>query len=315
MTVAARSAIFSLSDDLDLAATGGHAHAAPARFTGGDGGARDCFVHRIAAGGATLTVSGPVGANERATIDLPCGLSAEGAFAAVEQEVLTFRFDQPIDIVGALARCLAAQTAERRQMPRIELRQRVCLRHSGQVDFAWTRNLSPTGVGLETRTTLDVGERVELTLDGLRPLTGEVRWAEHGHAGIAFDEELGWQMLMPWLRKIKSAPPAKHRAADPFPPPSALGAVKDALRLDIATHVRAGAKWWNARIHVLSNALVEFESATEFTPLSSLWLSLPEIGGWPIRVIECHGERHVAEFRLPLRPHEMARLTEALARR
>lgn len=311
MTVPARSAIFSLSSELDTSPPFAADDAAPALLFGPDG-KRDCFVHRITAGGLNLTVSGSVSHGERATIELPFGLAADGWIDGQNPAALAFRFDQPLDVVGALARCLAALPAERRQMPRIELRQRLCVRHSGQADFGWTRNLSTSGIGLETRAALAVGEQVELTLDGLRPLTGEVRWAERSQAGIAFDEELGWQTLMPWLRKHASAAPRPAAAPGPDTPPSALGAVKDAMRLDLPTHVRSGVSWWNAQLSALSSALVEFESATEFAPRSSLWMSLPEIGGWPIRVIECHGARHVAEFRVPLRPHEMALLGDAV---
>ena len=273
-------------------------------------GARDCFVHRITAAGATLTVTGPVTHGARATIEFPFGVSAEGSVDGDDPAGFAFRFDTPLDVVGALARCLAALPAERRQMPRIELRQRLCIRHSGQVDFAWTRNLSPAGLGVETRAALAIGAPVEVTLDGLRPIAGEVRWTERGQAGLAFASELGWQVLMPWLRQVANRrPPVAH---EPMPgTASPLGAVKNAIKLDAATHVRAGSRWWNAQITALSNTLVEFESDVAFAPPAGLWLSLPQIGGWPIRVIECHGSRHVAEFRLPLRPHDMARLSEA----
>lgn len=310
MNVSARAAIFSLSDELDTSPLGAVDQAAPALFRA-DSGNRDCFVHRITATGASLTLSGPVTDGERGTIQLPFGTAAEGAIMGDDPAALAFRFDQPLDVVGALARCLAAQSADQREMPRIELRQRLCIRHRGQVDFALTRNLSPAGIGIETKVALTPGDAVEITLDGLRPICGDVRWAEQGQAGIAFADALGWQVLMPWLRRLAKARPNTVVEASPHQPASPLGAVKDALHLDIATHVRSGIGWWNARLHRLSSALVEFESATEFAPLSSLWLSLPEIGGWPIRVIECHGARHVAEFRVPLRPHEMARLGEA----
>jgi hypothetical protein len=310
MTLPARSAIFSLSGELD-AAPGAVEDASPARLLLGSAGERNCFVHRITSAGASLTVSGPVSNGARATIELPFGLAADGSIVGDNPDAVAFRFDEPLDVVGALARCLAALPAERRQMPRIELRHRLCVRHNGQVDFAWTRNLSTAGVGVETRAVLTPGEQVELTLDGLRPIQGEVRWIERGQAGLAFTEELGWQILMPWLRKIATRRPGPNGTPVQEYAPSALGAVKDALKLDIATHVRSGANWWNAQLSTLSSTLTEFESATEFAPLSSLWLSLPGIGGWPIRVIECHGARHVAEFRIALRPHEMARLAEA----
>ncbi|WP_343520573.1 PilZ domain-containing protein [Sphingomonas sp.] len=309
MTLPARSAIFSLSGELDSSPVGAVEDAAPARLLLGSAGERHCFVHRITSAGATLTVSGPVGNGDQATIELPFGLTADGSIVGDDPARISFRFDEPLDVVGALARCLAALPAERRQMPRIELRQRLCIRHAGQVDFAWTRNLSPAGIGIETRAALAPGAQVEITLDGLRPIQGEVRWTEKGQAGIAFAAEIGWQLLMPWLRKVATHRPGPTAVRELSPSP--LGAVRDALRLDIATHVRSGVNWWNAQLNTLSSTLVEFESATEFAPLSSLWLSLPGIGGWPIRVIECHGARHVAEFRLPLRPHDMTKLTEA----
>jgi hypothetical protein len=314
MTVSARSVVFSLSDDLDLSPLppGAASDAAPAIFRG-DAAQHSGFVHRITAAGAILTMAGPVARGARGAIELPFGIAAQGAFEhgfdSEDAGAGAFRFDAPLDVVGALARCLAALPAERRQIPRIELRQRLCIRHGDQVDFAWLRNLSPSGAGIETRAPLQVGEAVEVTLDGLRPLNGEIRWAEQGMAGIAFVDELGWQLLMPWLRKISQG---RAAAAPTDDMPSALRAVKNALRLNMATQVRSGASWWNAQLNSLSNALVEFESATQFAPLSSLWLSLPEIGGWPIRVVECHGARHVAEFRVPLRPHEMARLSEGV---
>lgn len=309
MSGSGRSAIFSLSGGLDPVQPGSGENAAHGRLIGSTG-ARDCFVHRITSAGATLTVTGPITHGERATMELPFGVSAEGSVVGDNPDALAFRFDEPMDVVAALARCLAALPAERRQMPRIELRQRLCIRHGEEVDFAWTRNLAPAGLGVETRAALRVGEAVEITLDGLRPIAGEIRWTERGQAGIAFAEELGWQVLMPWLRQVanRRPPVAQEPMAGSASP---LGAVKNAIKLDAATHVRSGSSWWNAQITSLSNALVEFESDTEFAPLCGLWLSLPQIGGWPIRVIECHGARHVAEFRLPLRPHEMSRLSEA----
>ncbi len=309
MSGSGRSAIFSLSDGLDPVAPGNGENAAHGRLIGSTG-TRDCFVHRITSAGATLTVSGPVSNGDRGRIELPFGVSAEGSVLGDDPAAFTFCFDEPLDVVAALARCLAALPTERRQMPRVELRQRLCIRHGDQVDFAWTRNLSPAGLGVETRAALRVGEPVEITLDGLRPIAGEIRWTERGQAGIAFADELGWQILMPWLRQVANRrPPVAH--APMAGSASPLGVVKNAIKLDAATHVRSGSSWWNAQITSLSNALVEFESDTEFAPLCGLWLSLPQIGGWPIRVIECHGARHVAEFRLPLRPHEMSRLSEA----
>lgn len=224
-----RSAIFSLRDDPGDDPLGATEEATPAFLTSSRGG-RDCLVHRITSHSITLSVSGPVTHGERATIQLPFGFCADGWIDS-DKPTTVFRFDQPLDIVDTLARCVAALPEERRRMPRVELRQLVCIRTPTVNLIAFAGDLSPTGISIHTHAALQMGDPVEVEFDGLESIQGEVRWAEHGQVGIAFGEELGWQTLMPWLRRYADRVP---RAAAPGadPPPVCAGRGSDSAASD-----------------------------------------------------------------------------------
>lgn len=55
---------------------------------------------------------------------------------------------------------------------------------------AFVRNLSRSGLMLETSLAPPVGEAVTVKMDGLAPVSGQVRWRRGGIAGIEFDQPL-----------------------------------------------------------------------------------------------------------------------------
>ncbi len=75
-------------------------------------------------------------------LELANGQSLPGRIAWTEQGSAGFLFDTPIDVIGTLARNLAALPAERRSVPRVELHQTICVRRGNQVEFTRSRNLS-----------------------------------------------------------------------------------------------------------------------------------------------------------------------------
>jgi hypothetical protein len=265
-----------------------------------------CSLQRLSSAGATLQIDAELDA-EPMTLELASGQAIAGKVDWRSDGEVGFLFDTPIDIISTLARTLASLPAERRNMPRVEIRQLVAIRCGNKVEHARARNISQGGVGVETKLELAVGDAVQLTFDALRPLEGTVRWAQDGQAGIAFNEELGWQMLMPWLRH------AQRAQANIAPAPAPIhvdgeGMIPDkhAIRLDAPASVREGVRWWNARVRGLTAHLVELETRAVFAPGAQLWVSLPEIGGGPANVIEAAHNRILCEFRLPLRQRELS---------
>lgn len=267
-----------------------------------------CSLGRLSSAGATLQLGARLVEDEPMQLEMASGQSVAGKVDWCADGEAGFVFDAPIDIISTLARTLASLPAERRAMPRVEIRQLVSIRSGGKVEHARTRNMSQGGVGIDTSLELAVDDSVQLTFDALRPLDGTVRWAQDGQAGIAFDEGLGWQTLMPWFRHIQRSSAGTAHA--PLPPESE-GMIPDkhAIRLDAPASIREGVRWWNARVRGITAYLVELETRAAFTPGAQLWVSLPEIGGGPANVIEIAHNRILCEFRLPLRPRDLTLVT------
>ncbi|MBB5708985.1 PilZ domain-containing protein [Sphingomonas xinjiangensis] len=274
-----------------------------------------CSLERLTALGATLCLSADLATGDSVTLELSNGQGIVGRVDWATEAEVGVRFDQPIDVIGTIARNLAALPADRRHMPRVELRQTVAIRHAGRVEHGRTRNISQGGLAVESSLTLARDQPVQLTLDGLRPLDGVVRWAQDSFAGIAFDEDLGWQTLMPWLRSVQQAALAQQTARLAAPPVSmeaeADGMIPDkhAIRLDAPARVREGVRWWNARVRGLTAQMVELETHAHLAPGAQLWVALPEIGGGPASVVEAAHGRVLCEFRLPLKPSDLGAIT------
>lgn len=269
------------------------------------GGQRlDCGIRWIGRAGARLRVAGDLAEQVPAQLHVAGGEPLIGRTLWSDGAEAGLLFDSPVDILGLVARNLARTSAERRRLPRIELRQTLGIHRGTEVEQVRTRDISQGGVGVEARS-LVPGEAVQLTFDGLRPLEGSVRWVSGETAGIVFAEELGWQILFPWLREIQQTPAPTPGGIEP----DSLLQDKLALRLDLPGRVREGARWWNCRIHALTAQQVEFEARQSFVAGAGLWVALPDIGGGPVRVLAARDGRTLGEFRMPLRDADLRILT------
>lgn len=267
-----------------------------------------CSIRKFSAAGATLSVEAELTQDEAMHLELANGQRLDGRIGWSTGDEAGFVFDSPLDVIGTLARNLASVPDERRQVPRVELQQTVGVHRGDRIDFVRARNVSQGGVGIEARIDVTVGEPVQITFDGLRPLGGTVRWVRGGLAGIAFDQELSWQVLIPWLRNVQRRPAA--------PAPVAIGQEheslipdKQALRLDSPARVREGVRWWNVRVRGLTPYLVEFEAHTLFARGARVWMDIPGAGGGPAKVLETGHNRTLCEFGIPLRQEDLRTLS------
>ena len=165
-----------------------------------------CTVRRISPLGATLRGAGSRTVGEQVAVELPTGQRAAGTVDWISAEEAGVRFKQPIDMVALLNRKLLEETAERRKMPRVELRCHVGVKWGIDLAAATLRNISARGLqiqgdGLPPRDTF-----VSLFIDGLNVPAGEVVWAKDDVAGIELMDEISWSSLMPWIRD-------QHRSA------------------------------------------------------------------------------------------------------
>ncbi len=271
-----------------------------------------CQIRKISSGGAVLHVDLPVEEGRRLELELETGEHLEGLVAWSRDFELGLQFDAPIDVLPILARNLVSQPGERRRMPRVEVFCPALLEAGGKIELVTTRDIAQGGIKVETPFALAPEERVTVTPEGLRPLEGVVRWARERIAGIAFQPELSWQELMPWLRARRGAPP--HHFLTAPPPPASDMAVEarpphdGSVQMNLSARVREGTRRWAIEVASLTTRSVEFESYAPIRIGTLLWIVLPGLEGWPARIVGIDGYRFTCEFTQPLHPAVLERI-------
>lgn len=163
------------------------------------GARRQCSIRKISARGVTL-VGGPEKTpGDHIAIELDTG-QRPGTVAWVERGEIGVSFDEPVDMVALLNRKLVSQPAERRTMPRVEIRSDVYVKFAENLGPAVLRNISARGLQLEGDDLPPVGTYVSVFVEGLNIPPGEVIWRRGDLAGIEIFEELSWTSIIPWIK-------------------------------------------------------------------------------------------------------------------
>ena len=167
-----------------------------------DGGLRwNCSIRRISSLGATLRGEVSIAPGEQVAVELSNGQRQQGHIDWVDRGEAGVIFKQPVDMLALINRNLIAQPAERRAMPRVELRCRLHLKWGANVAAAVLRNISARGLQLEGEDLPASGTFVSVFVEGLNVPPGEVVWRKGNLAGIELLEDLSWTSLIPWIRE------------------------------------------------------------------------------------------------------------------
>jgi hypothetical protein len=191
-------------DDLPAPAESGPLDSAVVHESGSK---RGCSIRKISPLGATLrgAVRGKPG--DALSVELANGQRPAATIVWVKGDEAGVSFNQPIDMIALINRTLINQPAERRAMPRVELRCAAWVK-SGQ-DFApaTVRNISAGGLQLEGDSIPRVGTYVSLFIEGLNVPPGEIVWRQKNLGGIALLDDLNWSSIMPWIRDLSRKEP------------------------------------------------------------------------------------------------------------
>lgn len=167
-----------------------------------DGGVRwNCAIRRISALGAMLRGGVTIAPGEEVAVELANGQRQAGRIDWVRGGEAGIVFKQPVDMLALINRNLVAQPAERRAMPRVELRCRVHLKWGGSVAAAMLRNISAAGLQLEGEDLPVRGTFVSVFVEGLNVPPGEIVWRKDNLAGVELMEDLSWTSIIPWIRE------------------------------------------------------------------------------------------------------------------
>ena len=117
-------------------------------------------------------------------------------------------FDEPIDVVALLT---ASADGPQPRMPRIELSCTAWVREDADIHRTRAVNMSQGGMCIEGSAELRPATEVIVSLAGMKPLRGVVKWKDGDCYGIGFNRVLAISELMSFLQQQQRL--AEHRSA------------------------------------------------------------------------------------------------------
>jgi len=173
-----------------------------------------CLIRNVSAGGMMIRAYSAIPEKTPVAIELKHGDPVRGSVKWINGDTIGIAFDQPIDVISLIS---ASEDGPRPRMPRIEVQCTAWIREDGTMHRAQALNISQGGAKVTSRTALTVGSDVVVTLPGLSPIAGVVRWEQDGAYGLTFNRGLTLSSLVSWLQeqqdeqKVRSG--GKARAA------------------------------------------------------------------------------------------------------
>jgi len=161
-----------------------------------------CLVKNISAGGALIRAYCPLQTGQHLTVEIKEGHPVPGRVSWDRGSDFGIEFDSPIDVVELLT---GDSEGRRPRMPRIETSCIGFIREGAVVHRAQILNISQGGISAEVPNTLTVGGDVTVSLTGLPPQKGVVRWCSSGRYGIAFNTVIGLPVLIDWLHRTQQS--------------------------------------------------------------------------------------------------------------
>jgi PilZ domain-containing protein len=157
-----------------------------------------CLIRNISAGGMMIRAYSDIAVGTALSVELKQGDPVPGVVKWVEDGLTGVTFDSPIDVLLLLA---PPGDGPRPRLPRIELDCTAWVRQDGDVMRTRVRNVSQGGLCVHARSPLTVGADVVITLPGLTPAAGVVKWSDGEAYGLAFNRALILSELVEWLQE------------------------------------------------------------------------------------------------------------------
>jgi hypothetical protein len=166
-----------------------------------DGRRELCLIKNISAGGMLIRAYCAIAAGTRVAVELKQGEPIPGTARWTKDECIGVSFDQPIDVLALLA---SSEDGPRPRMPRVEVDCTAWVRVGASVHRARAVDISQGGLKISFRGLLPVKAEVVVSIAGLDPCPGVIRWNADGTCGITFNRVIPLPVLVAWLHDGRS---------------------------------------------------------------------------------------------------------------
>jgi hypothetical protein len=161
-----------------------------------------CLVRNISAAGAQLRIYAPPALDAGASIRIADEPPAPGRVAWIRDGIAGFRFEHSLDAATMFRVRNKLRPNHRRSVPRIRVDTTAVVRTGGRMCRALVCDISSLGARLCTRSPLLPGDRAEISLAGMPPLSAYVRWAHGAESGVAFETPVPIQIIAAWIEAV-----------------------------------------------------------------------------------------------------------------
>ena len=166
------------------------------------GGRRElCLIRNISAGGMLIRAYCAIAPGTRVAIELKQGEPIAGAARWTRGECIGVSFDEPIDVLALLT---SSEDGPRPRMPRVEVDCTAWVRMGANLHRARALDISQGGLKISFRGLLPVKAEVVVSIAGLNPCPGVIRWNADGTCGITFNRVIPLPVLVAWLHDGRS---------------------------------------------------------------------------------------------------------------
>ncbi|HKC03221.1 MAG TPA: PilZ domain-containing protein [Sphingomicrobium sp.] len=160
-----------------------------------------CLIRNISAGGMLVRAYCPIATGTRVTIELKQDEPIAGTARWIKGECVGVSFDRPIDVLSLLA---SSEDGPRPRMPRVEIDCTAWVRVGANVHRARAVDISQGGLKIVFHGLLPVKAEVVVSIAGLDPCPGMIRWNADGTCGITFNRVIPLPVLVAWLQDGRS---------------------------------------------------------------------------------------------------------------
>lgn len=161
-----------------------------------------CLIRNVSTGGMMIRPYSPIPAGKSVSVELKQGAMVSGVAQWNEGDLVGISFDQPVDIIDLLS---STAGGSKPRMPRIEVDLTAYVREDATIHRTRAVNISQGGIRVRTEAEITLDARVTISLAGLTPIAGIVKWKEGDEYGLGFNHVLPIAELMRFLRERQLA--------------------------------------------------------------------------------------------------------------